>query len=80
MKRSKHIQYASRRYTMTPEESARWERSDDHERRRLIGDLGERLAENATDSGCYFLFYHSNGQLLAKTVQHEALFPQRSTP
>lgn len=80
MKRSKHIQYASRRYTMTPEESARWERSDDHERRRLIGDLGERLAEDTADSGCYYLFYHSNGQLLAKTVHHEALFSQRSAP
>jgi hypothetical protein len=63
---------------MTPEESASWERSDDHERRRLIGALGDRLAEDAADSGCYYLFYHTNGQLLAKTVQHEALFPQNT--
>lgn len=75
MKHTKHLRYGSRRYTMTQEESATWDRVDDHERRKLIGILEDRLAaDTPDDSGCQLSFYHSNGTLLAKSVVHQSLF------
>lgn len=74
MRQLKHIRYASQRYTMSPEESAQWDRADDTERRELLGVLAERLAEVEEDAGCRCLFYHANGTLIAKSVHHEPLF------
>jgi len=75
MKPNRHLRYGSRRYTMTPEESATWDRVDDHERRKLIGILEDRLAaDTPDDSGCQLFFYHSNGTLLAKSLVHQSLF------
>jgi len=75
MKPSRHLRYGSQRYTMTPEESATWDRVDDHERRKLLGILEDRLAaDTPDDSGCQLFFYHSNGTLLAKSVVHQSLF------
>jgi hypothetical protein len=75
MRQLKHIRYASQRYTMSTEESAQWDRSDDTERRELLGLLAERLTEaTADDAGCRCLFYHANGTLVAKSVHHEPLF------
>ncbi|MCL4217442.1 MAG: hypothetical protein KJ052_10630 [Candidatus Hydrogenedentes bacterium] len=75
MRQLKHIRYASQRYTMSPEESAQWDRADDTERRELLGLLAERLTETSgEDEGCRCLFYHSNGTLVAKSVHHEPLF------
>ncbi len=75
MKHTKHLRYGSRRYTMTPEESATWDQVDDHERRKLLGILEDRLSvDTPDDSGCRLSFYHSNGTLLAKSVVHQSLF------
>ncbi|MDZ4858972.1 MAG: hypothetical protein SGI88_08295 [Candidatus Hydrogenedentes bacterium] len=75
MKHTRHLRYGSRRYTMTPEESATWDRVDDHERRKLLGVLEDRLSvDTPDDSGCQLSFYHSNGTLLAKSVVHQSLF------
>lgn len=75
MRQLKHIRYASQRYTMSPEESAQWDRADDTERRQLLETFGERLTEATDeDTGCRCLFYHANGTLVAKSVHHEPLF------
>ena len=75
MRKFKHIRYASQRYTMTPEESAMWDRADDSERRKFLGVLGDRFAEESGDGeGCHCLFYHCNGTLVAKSVHHQPLF------
>lgn len=81
MFKNKHLRYGSRRYTMTPEESATWDRVDEHERRKLLGVLGDRMAaDTPDDSGCYCLFYHANGQLVAKSVIHQSLFRPSTNP
>ena len=79
MRKFKHLQYASRRYVMTPEESAQWERSDDHERRQLIDLLGERLAEDSDHAGYSVSIYRTDGTLIAKSTHHEPLFPEATT-
>jgi hypothetical protein len=59
---------------MTPEESAKWDRSTDEERRKFLGMLGDRLAEETSVEGqCHCLFYHANGSFVAKTVHHEPI-------
>ncbi len=78
MKKFKHLQYTSRRYVMTPEESAQWERSDDHERRILIDVLGARLADDTRSAGCSISIYRNDGTLIAKSTHHEPLFPEGS--
>ena len=81
MKKFKHLRFASRRYVMSLEESAIWERADDHERRKLIDMMGDRLAEEVGgDGGVYSVsFYRADGTLIAKSTLHEPLFPERST-
>ena len=81
MRKFKHIQYMSRRYVLTPDESALWERSSDYERRELIDVLGERLAKGPdAAAACSVHFYRPDGTLIAKSTHHEPLFPQSSTP
>ncbi len=76
MNRTRHIlSYSSRKYVMTQEEAAKWDRSADHERRVMLGALGDRLALETQDSeGCSVNFYHANGKLVGKSTLHRPLF------
>lgn len=58
-----------RRYTMTPEESLRWDAADGYERREMLYSLGERfIEESGLEGECSVAFHHTEGQLLGKTV------------
>jgi hypothetical protein len=67
--------YAAVDYTMSPQESARWDRGDETERRVILGTIGDRLAtEKPEQGGRSFRFFHSDGRLVGKCTHHEPLF------
>ena len=68
----KGVPYSSRRYTMTEDESARWDSCDDCDRREILYALGERLMATAWSEGdCCVTFCHSGGHVVGKTVYHQ---------
>jgi hypothetical protein len=69
--------YSAVDYTLSAQESARWDRGDDTDRRTILGRIGERLAaSNGAQGGCAFRFYHSDGHLVGKCIHHAPLFEE----
>jgi len=69
---------------MSSEESDRWDCADDLDRRALLCEMGDQLAEAADTAGIYqYRVYHADGHLVGKGVYHHTAhdsnpFPSRS--
>ena len=75
MTNERSLDSMSRSYVMSAKESARWDSGAGHERRDFLKVLSDHLASSLTlDDECTVLFYHADGQFLAKSVLHKPLF------
>jgi hypothetical protein len=56
-------------------DSAKWDKAAANERRQLIAELTDTIADDSSDrNGCAVRIHHADGRLLAKTVFHKPLF------
>ena len=73
----RRVLWKSLQYAMTEDESSQWDAADSCDRRQILYALGERLAEETNeDDDCCFMFHHSSGEFLGKTVYHQPVFRQ----